>query len=202
MRYKVCITTDPVPTAAFQPYQLRRAGGLDGSNLNQRQHDSWVEHNPASSPSIFGGWRSSCDLRYSIVCKKNNWFYISNFIKCHQFPVLNYCSTAMQYDPIWRNVLKHRFTFGSTAKFSLVVREKRPECRCISGIVRTDMRFRTRWNNLHDRNKRCRAAISSAVFQKYYGVKILTRRSRQKIDCPWFAPSVRSWWPIKKPGNV
>ena len=40
MRYQVCITTDPVPTTAFQPYQLRRASGLDGSNLNQRQHDS------------------------------------------------------------------------------------------------------------------------------------------------------------------
>ena len=49
MRYQVCITTDPVPTTAFQPYQLRRASGLDGSNLNQRQHDSWVEHNPAVS---------------------------------------------------------------------------------------------------------------------------------------------------------
>ena len=40
MRYQVCITTDPVPTTAFQPYQLRRASGLDGSNLIQRQHDS------------------------------------------------------------------------------------------------------------------------------------------------------------------
>ena len=45
-RYKVCITTDPVPTTAFLTYQLRRTSGLDGSNLNQRQHDSWVEHNP------------------------------------------------------------------------------------------------------------------------------------------------------------
>ena len=40
VRYQVCITTDPVPTTAFQPYQLRKASGLDGSNLNQRQHDS------------------------------------------------------------------------------------------------------------------------------------------------------------------
>ena len=48
MRYQVCIPTDPVPTTVFQLYQLRRASGLDGSNLNQRQHDSWVEHNPAS----------------------------------------------------------------------------------------------------------------------------------------------------------
>ena len=47
VRYQVCITTDPVPTTAFLPYQLRRASGLDGSNLNQRHHDSWVEHNPA-----------------------------------------------------------------------------------------------------------------------------------------------------------
>ena len=50
MRYQVCITTDPVPTIAFLPYQLRRTSGLDGSNLNQRQHDSWVEHNPAERP--------------------------------------------------------------------------------------------------------------------------------------------------------
>ena len=42
MRYQVCITTDPVPTTAFLPYwyQLRRASGLDGSNLNQQQLDS------------------------------------------------------------------------------------------------------------------------------------------------------------------
>ena len=40
MRYQVCISTDPVLTTAFQPYQLRRASGLGGSNLNQRQHDS------------------------------------------------------------------------------------------------------------------------------------------------------------------
>ena len=50
MRYQVCITTDPVPATAFLPYQLWRASGLDGSNLNQRQHDSWVEHNPACRP--------------------------------------------------------------------------------------------------------------------------------------------------------
>ena len=48
MPYQVCITTDPVPTTTFLPYQLRRASGLDGSNLNQRQHDSRVEHNPGS----------------------------------------------------------------------------------------------------------------------------------------------------------
>ena len=30
IRYQVCITTDPVPTTAFQPYQLRRASGLTG----------------------------------------------------------------------------------------------------------------------------------------------------------------------------
>ena len=47
MRYQVCITTDTVPTTAFLPYQLRRASGLDGNNVNQRQQDSWVEHNPA-----------------------------------------------------------------------------------------------------------------------------------------------------------
>ena len=39
VRYQVCITTDPVPTTAFLPYQLRRPSGLDGSNLNKRQHD-------------------------------------------------------------------------------------------------------------------------------------------------------------------
>ena len=52
MRNQVCITTDPVPITAFLPYQLRRASGLDGTNLNQRQHDSWVEHNPAVCLSV------------------------------------------------------------------------------------------------------------------------------------------------------
>ena len=51
MRYQVCITTDPVPTTAFLPYRLRRASGLDGSNLNQLQHESWVEHNPGQEVS-------------------------------------------------------------------------------------------------------------------------------------------------------
>ena len=74
MRYQVCITTDPVPTTAFQPYQLRRASGMDGSNLNQRQHDSWVEHNP-------GLVRGAGDVR---VFKISTWNFVNIFIShCH-----------------------------------------------------------------------------------------------------------------------
>ena len=104
VRYQACITTDPVPTTTFLPYQLRRASGLDGSNLNRRQHYSWVEHNPGRNRNMSQPVNSHINLHLIYLRYLHIWFH----------PCSKDAFSVFVYQKDWWKILHQCFGEGSS----------------------------------------------------------------------------------------
>ena len=93
MRYQVCITTDPVPTTAFQPYQLRRLAGWMGV--------IWISGNTTHESSTTlapGEWWPYMGWEWAIFDIRKHRFATFQDVYCHIMP--EWCWTTIQETPV------------------------------------------------------------------------------------------------------